>query len=1321
MQRKSSSRSLWCGGNDDSKYKLRSSGPIKAAYVGLHPRRSDASALASVSRDRSSSLSSRVHTNQSTSSRASVVTSDSPDLDTEMAVEEDMGIESDESHTVVALDDDLEDIYVPEEDEVPETSDLIVPFEAIFDDDDDDDDDDKLVPMRALTAFTIYRRDTRQLIPFTSLLEYRDLPDGIAASGFVAAWIQDEEHYGVIHDKDQEDLHVILSDLTDINMEHVQDNTLDSKVYIATEYAWYILDVPSAAYTPHYSSFWIGHHLFNLAVSLSTEDTLLDLPGFMEEIDALPAAAAHSEQQSAAMLTIGRELSQADFAEQYVVGPSQFCLSAASSLSLKQSYISDALVELFDDEHFMQILKDVPLIRHLLGKKLARSGSRTLKGRLPAKSRSAGNGLAKTVVTWRVRQYARGLFIQPMQVVGEAVGQDPPINPPATFVHVGNHSKVRWGEELVEETEHYRAVTIDGVRYQAGDAVICEPGLDDNAKRAENSKGEESRGDNQLANDKWFAKICYFFEEDGQKKFHAQWYQAGVKTLLQQTAHPQELFLTNECHDVLLDCILQKCNLKELLPSDEEPAPNLQYEENDFFTGQVFLTWDYNDACFMEVSSEETEAVIEACEAWQPCYACGLKILATNTAGWIPLTPPDLPPVAKDDHQLYQIAQISELYMDVDQDGELIWHADLRVFHRYSVLAKGTNVLADERRLYLASSPMYWEPISSIDGKIYVVHSAALPSGFDLEEWVEHDDHFYVDSFYQTSELSGPDELLPLPLQVFKACQACHVEHLASLEEQTSLSEKHSPLRGLELFAGAGGLSTGLNLSGFVDTKWAVEFEPYIAATHQANHPDTIVYNQDSNVLLKHAVQTFEGLSPEPLKARDSVHPKILPPMPQPEEVDFIYGGPPCQSFSGMNHNKRDDDPRSTMACNMLSYVEFYKPSFFLLENVKGMVHHKLTSQSRDLKKAGSVVTMGVIKFILRSLIGLGYQARFKLLQAGQYGSPQNRLRVIFWGARRELPLPKFPMPTHFFEPTHNINLSDKCVLKPAARIFWIPGKDEAYHHQCAPMPPVTAMDAISDLPPFDWINPHRTISRTAEDKEEAASRRKEGIAQLGTADKTTGYDSPVSYSYPPLNRYQLLMRHKMGKKSKVKYHWTPKFNDTTVERVVNIPLGGKYNHADLPPELATGYENIPKNTTLYGRIEEDGHFRTALTTMNPAHKGGNVLHPTQKRILTVRECARSQGFPDHYKFVSYSDTPQGQVRDQLKQIGNAVPIPLGMALGRELGKALFIMWKRQDDEEARERANSPEAGEGEDMEEDDEQEEEEEEEEEDDGMSEAY
>lgn len=60
------------------------------------------------------------------------------------------------------------------------------------------------------------------------------------------------------------------------------------------------------------------------------------------------------------------------------------------------------------------------------------------------------------------------------------------------------------------------------------------------------------------------------------------------------------------------------------------------------------------------------------------------------------------------------------------------------------------------------------------------------------------------------------------------------------------------------------------------------------------------------------------------------------------------------------------------MPCNMLSYVEFYRPKFFLLENVRGMVHFKLAHQLEDAANSGSAVKMGVIKFILRALIGLG-------------------------------------------------------------------------------------------------------------------------------------------------------------------------------------------------------------------------------------------------------------------------------------------------------------------------------------------------------------
>lgn len=107
--------------------------------------------------------------------------------------------------------------------------------------------------------------------------------------------------------------------------------------------------------------------------------------------------------------------------------------------------------------------------------------------------------------------------------------------------------------------------------------------------------------------------------------------------------------------------------------------------------------------------------------------------------------------------------------------------------------------------------------------------------------------------------------------------------------------------------------------SGFVKTQWAVEFSQSASRTlkyvtvlcvvtssdideSRHNHPEVQVYNQDCNLLLKHAIETYEGKKPKALRSLDDNRP--LPPMPLPGEVDLIMGGPPCQSFSGMNMYK---------------------------------------------------------------------------------------------------------------------------------------------------------------------------------------------------------------------------------------------------------------------------------------------------------------------------------------------------------------------------------------------------------------------------------
>jgi len=171
----------------------------------------------------------------------------------------------------------------------------------------------------------------------------------------------------------------------------------------------------------------------------------------------------------------------------------------------------------------------------------------------------------------------------------------------------------------------------------------------------------------------------------------------------------------------------------------------------------------------------------------------------------------------------------------------------------------------------------------------------------------------------------------------------------------------------------------------------------------------------------------------------------------------------------------------------MLSYVEFYRPKFFLLENVFGLLSHKLQVNKAGPQE-GNVVAHGVVKFILRTLTSLGYvplhvsyhypqrkhllkrancvtmnryQVRFSVLQAGVYGSPQHRRRVIFWGARRGLPLPEFPIPTHNFESTQwAVQLDTGLRLDHVAR-------DQDRPHRGAPLRAVTVDDVISDLVSF--------------------------------------------------------------------------------------------------------------------------------------------------------------------------------------------------------------------------------------------------------------
>lgn len=151
--------------------------------------------------------------------------------------------------------------------------------------------------------------------------------------------------------------------------------------------------------------------------------------------------------------------------------------------------------------------------------------------------------------------------------------------------------------------------------------------------------------------------------------------------------------------------------------------------------------------------------------------------------------------------------------------------------------------------------------------------------------------------------------------------------------------------------------------------------------------------------------------------------------------------------------------------------------------------------------------------------------------------------------------------------------------------------------------------------------------------------------------------DGPASYRTPPANDYQTMLR---GNRTHVENHHAPKLAKINLERMKYIPEGGSWR--DIPVELLpTGMKRARRcdHTKRYGRMRKDGLSCTVLTKCD-LHWGA-YIHPEQDRVITPREAARLQSFPDWFTF-------QGPRTEQFVKVGNAVP-PL---LGRRVAEALL-------------------------------------------------
>lgn len=194
-------------------------------------------------------------------------------------------------------------------------------------------------------------------------------------------------------------------------------------------------------------------------------------------------------------------------------------------------------------------------------------------------------------------------------------------------------------------------------------------------------------------------------------------------------------------------------------------------------------------------------------------------------------------------------------------------------------------------------------------------------------------------------------------------------------------------MRGLDLFCGGGSFGRGLEEGGAVSFGWAVDWYNEAIHTYKANLPaqsDTKLFRGSVNHYLS---QALEG------KGADIVA--------QFGDVEVITAGHPCQGYSFANPNKGNEGGmlNESMVASVLAFIDFYRPKYAIMENVKGMAHG-------DDKH-------NVLAQVVCCLVGMGYQVRTSCLDAWAFGSPQKRSRIIITVAAPGLtPLPE-PAQTH--------------------------------------------------------------------------------------------------------------------------------------------------------------------------------------------------------------------------------------------------------------------------------------------------------------------
>ncbi|WCJ21819.1 DNA (cytosine-5-)-methyltransferase family protein [Euphorbia peplus] len=765
--------------------------------------------------------------------------------------------------------------------------------------------------------------------------------------------------------------------------------------------------------------------------------------------------------------------------------------------------------------------------------------------------------------------------------------------------------------------------------------------------------------------------VEYMFESsDGNKMFHGRMMQRGSKTVLGNAANEREIFLTNECMNYDLLDVKQATvlEIRKVLWGHHHRKDNANADKIDRARAEErkkkglpleyyckSLYWPEKGAFFSlpydkmglgsghcsscKITEAETEKGVFKVNSSRDEFVHMGILYSVHDFVYVS---PQLFATDKEAEtfkggrnvglKAYVVCQVLEIIVPNESKKATARSTQVKVqrYFRPDDVSSEKSYCSDIREIYY-SEETDTLCVEDIQGKCEVRKKIDIPSG-NASVISEH--IFFCEHHYDPSNGS----LKKLPSNIKLRYSTSHQEsHAASRKRKGKCKEGEADfdnepqpyqaghLATLDIFAGCGGLSEGLRRAGVSSTKWAIEYEEPAGEAFKLNHPESLVFINNCNVILRAVMEkcgeTDDCISTsEAIELASKLDEKVIADLPLPGQVDFINGGPPCQGFSGMN--RFTQSTWSKVQCEMilafLSFADYFRPKYFLLENVRNFVSFNKGQTFR---------------LTVASLLEMGYQVRFGILEAGAFGVSQSRKRAFIWAASPEEILPEWPEPMHVFNaPELKVSLSDNS--------YYAAVRSTA---NGAPYRAITVRDTIGDLP----------------------------VVGNGASITT------LEYKNDPVSWFQKKIR---GEAITLTDHISKEMNELNLIRCQKIPKRPGCDWRDLPDEkvkLSTGQlvDLIPwclPNTAkrhnqwkgLFGRLDWEGNFPTSITDPQPMGKVGMCFHPDQDRILTVRECARSQGFPDSYKF-------SGNIQHRHRQIGNAVPPPLAYALGVKLKEAL--------------------------------------------------